>query len=225
MEGLLARKLGMTQVYLEDGRAVPCTVLKAGPCVVTQRKTEKRDGYEAAQIGLIEGRAPRTVSAARKGHFKASGSAPVRSLAEVALSEGDDPKPGDQVNVGMFATDRYVDVIATSKGKGFAGVIKRHGFRGGRASHGSMFHRAPGSIGASAFPSRVLPGLRGAGHLGADRTTVKNLEVVRVVENENLLLVRGAVPGGRNGLVLLRRAYKGRGQRTRPALEGERGAE
>ena len=219
MEGLLGKKVGMTQVYAEDGRAIPVTVIEAGPCVVVQRKTAETDGYEAVQIGLVEARVPRKVTQPMRGHFKKAGVDPVRSLVEVAIDPEADPKPGDSVRVGMFARDRFVNVIGTSKGKGFQGVMKRHGFGGGRASHGSMFHRAPGSVGQSASPSRVFPGVRLPGHMGDARSGTKNLEVVRVVPEENLLFVKGSVPGGRNGLVLIERALKGRGERE-PA-EGE----
>lgn len=213
MQGLLGKKVGMTQVYGVDGAAIPVTVIEAGPCVVVQRKTREVDGYEAVQLGLVEDRAPKKVTAARRGHFKKAGVQPVRKLAEVAIDPETDPSPGDEVKVGMFLRDRYVNVIGTSKGKGFQGVMKRHGFGGGRASHGSMFHRAPGSIGQSAWPSRVFPGIRLPGQMGAKRITTKNLEVVKVIAEENLIFVRGSVPGGRNAIVLLERSVKGRGER------------
>ena len=219
MEGLLGRKVGMTQIYHEDGRAVPVTVLEAGPCVVVQRKTEETDGYEAAQIGLIEaGVKVKNVNQPMRGHFKKAGVAPVRDLVEVAIGSESDPKPGDSVKVGIFLRDRFVKVTATSKGKGFQGVMKRHNFGGGRASHGSMFHRAPGSVGQSASPSRVFPGIRLPGQMGNKKATAQNLEVVRVLEGEGLLFVKGAVPGGRNALVVIEKAIKGRGERE-PAQE------
>jgi large subunit ribosomal protein L3 len=185
----------MTQRFAEDGSVVPVTVLKAGPCVVVQRKTKASDGYDAIQLGLVEpGRRTRATKP-QEGHFKKSGSAPCRVLREFGLGSGDEVKVGDSIKVSLFTKSEKVNVSGVSKGKGFAGVVKRHGFRGGRATHGSMFHRAPGSIGASAFPSRVLPGMRAGGHMGQDRVTAKNLEVVEVIEEQDLLLVRGAVPG------------------------------
>ncbi len=209
----------MTQVYADDGRAIPCTVIKAGPCVVVQRRTTEKDGYEAAQIGLIDRVAPKKVTKAMKGHFAKAGVQPMRKTAEVPIAEDADPQPGDQVKVGIFVNDRFVNVVGTSKGKGFQGVMKRYGFGGGRATHGSMFHRAPGSVGQSASPSRVFPGVRLPGQTGNARTLTRNLEVVRVIPEENLLFVRGSVPGGRNGLVLIERSWKGRGERE--AAPGE----
>jgi len=198
MTGIIGRKLGMTQRFADDGSVVPVTVLKAGPCVVVQRKTKASDGYDAIQLGLVEpGRRTRATKP-QEGHFKKSGSAPCRVLREFDLASGpgsEELKVGDAIKVSVFAKSEKVNVSGVSKGKGFAGVVKRHGFRGGRATHGSMFHRAPGSIGASAFPSRVLPGMRAAGHMGQDQVTARNLEVVEVIEEQDLLLVRGAVPG------------------------------
>jgi large subunit ribosomal protein L3 len=209
MQGILGKKLGMTQIYIEDGTAIPVTVVKAGPCLVVQVKTPERDGYRAVQVGLVEDRAPRKVTKAARGHAEAAGGAPMRNLVEFPLAEGDEAAPGDSVKCSIFGVDEYVDVTATSKGKGFQGVIKRHGFGGGKASHGSMFHRAPGSIGQSAFPSRVFPGTRLPGQTGNKRITVKNLKVVRVDEENGLLYLRGAVPGPRNGLLGIRRAKRG----------------
>lgn len=209
MEGMLGRKLGMTQIYAEDGTVVPVTVIKAGPCRVVQRKTAERDGYEAVQLGLVEEKGLKKVNRPMAGHFQKAGVPPVRRLAEFGVAEGETVQPGDEVKVSIFSVDEYVDVIGVSKGKGFQGVVKRHGFRGGRATHGSMFHRAPGSIGASSFPSRVFPGMRAAGHMGASRVTVKNLKVVKVDEENGLLYVRGAVPGARNSYVAIRRAKRG----------------
>jgi large subunit ribosomal protein L3 len=195
MNGIIGRKLGMTQKFAEDGSVVPVTVLKAGPCVVVQRKTKDEDGYDAVQLGLVEAGRRTKATKPREGHFKKAGVAPCRVLREFRLGPGDGPKVGDSIKVTLFSPAERVTVSGVSKGKGFAGVVKRHAFRGGRATHGSMFHRAPGSIGASAFPSRVLPGMRAAGHMGQDRVTVKNLEVVEVIEDQDLLLVKGAVPG------------------------------
>lgn len=209
MKGILGIKLGMTQIFEDDGKIVPVTVVKAGPCLVVQRKTTDTDGYEAVQIGLVEEKVPRKVTQPLRGHFEKAGVSPTRSLMEFHTEADDPAKPGDSVSAAVFAANDYVDVIGTSKGKGFQGVIKRHGFAGGRATHGSMFHRAPGSIGSSAFPSRVFPGMRGAGRMGGARVTVKNLQVIKVSEEENLIYLRGAVPGARNSYVALRQAKRG----------------
>jgi large subunit ribosomal protein L3 len=207
VNAILGRKLGMTQIFAENGDVVPVTVLKAGPCVVIQRKTVGKDGYEAVQLGLVELPGPKRLTKALEGHFKKAGANPVRFLREVRLASGSgDVKVGDKVLVDRFAVNEYVDVTGVSKGKGFAGFHKRHHFGGGGGSHGSMFHRAPGSIGASAFPSRVLKGMRAAGHMGADRVTVRNLRVIRVLPDDNTLLVRGAVPGPDGGYVVVRKA-------------------
>ena len=209
MEGILGKKLGMTQIYADDGTAVPVTVIQAGPCLVVQRKTVETDGYDAVQIGLVEDKPAKKVGRPREGHFKKAGVAPVRRVVELLLDAGEDANPGDSIDVSIFAEKEWVDVIGTSKGKGFQGVMKRHGFRGGRASHGSMFHRAPGSIGQSAYPSRVMPGMRGTGRMGGDRVTVKNLQVIKVDAEQNLIYVRGAVPGPKSGFLQIRRAKRG----------------
>ncbi|MEA2559617.1 MAG: large subunit ribosomal protein [Acidobacteriota bacterium] len=209
MEGILGKKLGMTQIYAADGTAVPVTVIQAGPCLVVQRKTVETDGYDAVQIGLVEDKPAKKVGRPREGHFKKAGVAPVRRVVELPLDAGDDPNPGDSVDVSIFAEKEWVDVIGTSKGKGFQGVMKRHGFRGGAGSHGSMFHRAPGSIGQSAYPSRVMPGMRGTGRMGGERVTVKNLQVIKVDAEQNLIYVRGAVPGPKSGYLQIRRAKRG----------------
>jgi large subunit ribosomal protein L3 len=208
MEGILGKKLGMTQIY-EKGAVVPVTVVKAGPCLVVQRKTTGKDGYEAVQLGLVEDRPAKRVRKPAMGRFQKAGIPPVRRLAEFRLGEGEDPKPGDEVKASIFAENDYVDVVGVGKGKGFQGVIKRHGFGGGRATHGSMFHRAPGSIGASAFPSRVYPGMRAAGRMGGERVTVKNLQVVKIDAEQNLIYLRGAVPGAKDGYLSIRRAKRG----------------
>ena len=209
MEGILGRKLGITQIFTADGATVPVTVVEAGPCVVVQRRTQKKDGYEAVQVGLVEAKPPRKVTKPMRGHFAKANATPTRKVAEFALSGGEDLNPGDQVKVSIFKESEYVDVVGTSKGKGFQGVVKRHGFRGGRASHGSMFHRAPGSIGGSSHPSRVFPGMRAAGRMGGERVTVKNLLVVKIDEEKNLIYLRGAVPGAPNAYVAIRRAKRG----------------
>jgi len=207
IEGLIGIKLGMTQVFSEEGMVIPVTVLKAGPCVVIQKKNRQSDGYEAVQLGFVEPTAERKVSKALLGHFKKGGLPPTRRIREFKiLSEADKISIGDQITAGMFQVHENVDVSGISKGKGFAGVMKRHHFRGGAATHGSMFHRAPGSVGASAYPSRTFAGMRGAGHLGAARITVKNLQVVRVDTENHLLVVRGAVPGADGGYLVIRRS-------------------
>lgn len=209
IEGLIGRKVGMTQVFNEDGSVTPVTVLAAGPCVVVQRRQEDRDGYAAVQLGLVDAKAAKRANKPQKGHHAKAGVPPTRVRREFAL-EGDAAlQPGDPVGVSIFDGVAQVDIIGTSKGKGFQGVMRRHGFRGGRASHGSMFHRAPGSIGQSSFPSRVFPGMRAAGHMGQDRVTVKNLRVVRVDAERNLLLIHGAVPGARGSLVVIRKSQAG----------------
>lgn len=207
--GILGKKLGMTQVFQPDGQVVPVTVLKAGPCVVVQRKTPTVDGYDAVQLGLVEGIKPQRQTKATRGHVKKSGADGIRYMREFRLASGDgDLKQGDRVLVDQFKPKEKVDVIGVSKGRGFAGLVKRHHFRGGPASHGSMFHRAPGSIGASSFPSRVFPGMRMAGHMGHERVTVRNLEVVDVDLDDNLLVVKGAVPGPNGGYVMVQRAKR-----------------
>ena len=208
MEGILGRKVGMTQIYVEDGTVIPVTVIKAGPCLVVQRKTADTDGYEAVQIGLVEEK-PAKATQPQKGHFAKAGVAPVRKVEEFRLDSGEELKAGDEIKASMFNEKDYVDVVGTSKGKGFQGAMKRHNFAGGRGSHGSMFHRAPGSIGPSAFPSRVFPGTRSSGRMGGKQTTMKNLMVVRVDAENHLIYVRGAVPGPRSGYVAIRRAKRG----------------
>ncbi|MCI0665003.1 MAG: 50S ribosomal protein L3 [Acidobacteria bacterium] len=206
VNGIIGRKLGMTQIFAPDGTVTPVTVIKAGPCVVVQRKTSSTDGYEAVQLGLVEERAPKKVNKPMKGHFEKAGLPPTKILREFRLQNiAEGINVGDKVLVDQFSENDIVDVVGTSKGRGFAGFVKRHGFSGGRASHGSMFHRAPGSIGASAYPSRVIKGTRMAGHMGVQRTTIKNLMVMKVNTEENLLLVRGAVPGPNGAYLLIRK--------------------
>jgi large subunit ribosomal protein L3 len=209
MDGILGRKLGMTQIYIEDGTAIPVTVIQAGPCLVVQRKTVETDGYEAVQLGLVEERPARKVGQPQQGHFKKAGVAPTRRIEEFPVGNGEEPKAGDEVKASIFEEKEWVDVVGTSKGKGYQGVVKRHGFAGGRATHGSMFHRAPGSIGSSAYPSRVFPGMRAGGRMGGDRVTVKNLQIVKVDPERNLIYVRGAVPGPKSGYLSIRRAKRG----------------
>ena len=204
--GLIGKKVGMTQLFAADGTVQPATVLRAGPCVVVQAKTVQTDGYEAVQLGLVEAK-PTKENKPSQGHFKKAGVPATRVRREMKLKAGGDPlKAGDQVNVSMFTDGERVDVIGTSRGKGFQGVVKRHHFRGGGASHGSMHHKAPGSIGASSYPSRVVKGMRMGGHMGDAQVTVRNLKVIRVDAENNLLLVEGSVPGGPNAIVVIRKA-------------------
>jgi large subunit ribosomal protein L3 len=205
VEGIIGKKVGMTQIYTEDGRAIPATVIEAGPCVVVQRKSKDKDGYSAIQLGLVETRKVKRVTKAMKGHFDKAGIPPCRVLREFRVQEGAEIKVGDKVSVGLFSPGDSVNVTGVSKGKGFQGVVKRHHFRGGAATHGSMFHRAPGSIGASAFPSRVLKGMRAAGHMGSEQVTVRNLQVVRVDAETNTLVLEGAIPGAGGGYVVIRK--------------------
>ncbi|MCL4078535.1 50S ribosomal protein L3 [Coriobacteriia bacterium Es71-Z0120] len=204
---ILGRKLGMTQVWGEGDRLIPVTVIEAGPCVVTQVRTKDRDGYAAIQIGFGDVKESR-VNKPMAGHFKKAGVAPKRHLAEVRLDEAEaaQTKVGDTITVEAFEPGSRVHITGTSKGKGFQGVMKRHNFRGGPGGHGSHFHREPGSIGQCASPSRVLKGLGLPGHMGSETVTVRNLEVVKVDTEQNLLLVKGAVPGGKNGLLMIRLA-------------------
>ena len=206
IEGMIGRKVGMTQLFLEDGTATPVTVIEAGPCVVVQRRSVEKDGYEAVQLGLVDARAAKRATKPMRGHHEKAGVPPTRLRREFRLEAGATLAPGDSVLVDIFESVAKVDVIGTSKGKGFQGVMRRHGFGGGAKSHGSMFHRAPGSIGSSAFPSRVFKGMRGPGHMGSDRVTAKNLKVVRIDKDKNLLMVRGAVPGAVGSAVMLRKS-------------------
>ena len=211
--GILGKKVGMTQLFDNNGEVHPATVLKAGPCVITQRKTATRDGYDAAQIGLVEFVKQSRLSKAELGHLGKNNLPPVRLLREVdieveaATGDGGKSKVGDRVLVDIFEGEKFVDVIGTSKGRGFAGVVKRHHFGGGPKSHGSMF-QVTGSIGSSAFPSRVFKGMRMSGHMGTDRVTMRNLRVLGIDKEENLLVVEGSVPGPNGGYVLIHKAKK-----------------
>jgi large subunit ribosomal protein L3 len=207
VNGIIGKKLGMTQIFADDGSVTPVTVIKAGPCIVVQKKTVNTDGYDAVQLGLVEEKAPRKVNKPTEGHFKRAGVPPTRVLREVRVQASEDgTNVGDKVLVDIFNEDDLVEIIGRSKGRGFAGFIKRHGFHGGRATHGSMFHRAPGGIGASAYPSRVIKGTRMAGHMGNERKTLKNLRVVAVDTDNNLLMIHGAVPGPNGAYVLIKKA-------------------
>ena len=204
--GIIGRKVGMTQIFDADGTVHPATVIKAGPCVVVQAKNKQTDGYESVQLGLVE-ETPAKVGKPMAGHYKKANVPPTRVRREVGLAAGAEaPKVGDQVLASIFANGERVDIIGKSRGKGFQGVVRRHHFRGGAATHGSMFHRAPGSIGASSFPSRVVKGMRAGGRMGGDRVTVRNLKVVQVDGENNLLVIHGAVPGAPGGYVVIRKA-------------------
>ena len=207
LNGIIGRKVGMTQLFAQDGTVTPGTVIKAGPCVVVQAKTAQTDGYEAVQVGLVEER-PARVRKPLAGHYKKAGVPPTRVRRELKVVKGAEaPKAGDQILVNaVFNSGDRVDVIGISRGKGFQGVVRRHHFGGGAATHGSMFHRAPGSIGASSFPSRVVKGMRAAGRMGGDRVTVRNLKVVAIDAEHNLLVVHGAIPGAPGGYVVVRKA-------------------
>lgn len=220
--GIIGKKLGMTQLFSDDGSVQPVTVIKAGPCVVVQAKTAGRDGYEAVQLGLVEER-PAKVTKAVAGHYKKADVPPTRVRREVKLAAGGDAmKAGDQVQVSLFSAGDRVDVIGTSRGLGFQGVMKRHHFRGGAATHGSMFHRAPGSIGASSYPSRVVKGMRAAGHMGSERVTTRNLRVERIDAENHLLMVRGSVPGADGGYLIIRKAVAAK-RVTVPQVEKPKG--
>jgi large subunit ribosomal protein L3 len=204
--GIIGRKVGMTQLFGPDGTVQPVTVIKAGPCVVVQAKTVDTDGYEAVQIGLVEEK-PARATKPLAGHYRKAGVPPTRVRREVAPAKGATLRAGDQVLVAdVFKGGERVDVIGRSRGLGFQGVVRRHHFAGGAATHGSMFHRAPGSIGASSYPSRVVKGMRAAGHMGAERVTTLNLRVEKVDGEQHLLLVRGAVPGAPGSYVVVRKA-------------------
>ena len=220
--GIIGRKVGMTQVFEADGTVVPATVIKAGPCVVVQAKTVDTDGYEAVQLGLVAEK-PAKLNKPTAGHFKKADVPPTAVRREVrVVAGGDAVKTGDQVLANIFTAGDRVDVIGTSRGKGFQGVVKRHHFGGGAATHGSMFHRAPGSIGASSFPSRVVKGMRAAGRMGGDRVTTRNLKVVSVDIENHLLVLRGAVPGAPDGVIVVRRAVAKK-RDPQPQVEKKKG--
>src|SRR5512141_553645 len=223
VNGIIGKKVGMTQLFGTDGSVQPVTVIQAGPCVVVQAKNAQGDGYEAVQLGLVEEK-PAKVGKPLAGHYKKAGVPPTRVRREVKVAAGGDAlKAGDQVLVStVFAAGDRVDVIGTSRGHGFQGVMKRHNFRGGAATHGSMFHRAPGSIGASSYPSRVVKGMRAAGHMGSERVTTRNLRVERIDAENHLLMVRGAVPGADGGYLIIRKAVAAKPVRV-PQVEKPKG--
>ena len=205
LHGLIGKKIGMTQLFDEAGNVVPVTVIQAGPCLVVQKKTLKRDGYDTVQLGFVDPKKTRS-NQPMQGHFKKAGVPPTRVLKEFTFSETDDSlvNVGDQVLVhNVFQLNDLVDITGSAKGRGFQGVIKRHGFSGGRATHGSMFHRAPGSIGASAYPSRVFPGRKMPGRMGNNRVQIQNLQVIQIDQEKNLLVVKGSVPGSRGSYLMM----------------------
>jgi large subunit ribosomal protein L3 len=213
INGIIGRKIGMTQLFAEDGTVTPVTVIKAGPCVIVQKKTASgRDGYNAVQLGLVEDRPVKTknVSKPLRGHFEKTGGGvpPTKILKEIRLVEETDANVGDQVKVDVFTDGDKIEVIGKSKGRGFAGTIKRHKFHRGPESHGSMSVRAPGSIGQSAYPSRVIKGTRSSGHMGDAQVTVKGLTIARVDVDNNLIMVRGAVPGARGSVVVVKKSVR-----------------
>ena len=205
--GILGKKLGMSQVFDTEGKVIPVTVIEAGPCTVIQRKTARTDGYDAVQIGFRQTKAGK-VDKPMLGHFQKAGKGAFSALQEIRVEAAEPLDIGAEIKVDIFKEGDVVDVMGHSKGRGFSGVIKRWNFKGGLATHGSMFHRAPGSIGASAYPSRVIKNMKMAGQYGNERVTILNLRVVGVEPEKNLLLVRGAVPGAKNSLVFVRRAVK-----------------
>jgi len=205
-KGLIGKKLGMTQIFTDEG-AIPVTVIEAGPCVVIQKKNAAKDGYEAIQVGYGRKRQKR-VTKPLQGHFKKADKGLFSVLKEFRVESSDEYELGAELKADVFEIGDYVDIVGTSKGRGFAGVVRRHGFHGGRATHGSMFHRAPGSIGASADPSRVMKGRKLPGHMGDQRVTVQNLFVLGIRPEMNIILVKGAVPGSNNGIVLIKESIK-----------------
>jgi len=206
-KGLIGKKLGMTQIFDEEGRRIPVTVVEAGPCVVIQKKTVANDGYNAIQVGFATTDAARA-NRAQAGHCKGAAHGTFRHLRELRIEDVEQYKVGDTINAAIFSAGEIVDVTGTSIGKGYQGVVKRWGFKGGRSTHGSRFHRAPGSIGCSATPSRVFKNKKMPGQLGNERVTVQRLKIARVDEADNLLLIKGAVPGSDNGLLLIRDSVK-----------------
>jgi large subunit ribosomal protein L3 len=207
IEGILGKKIGMTEYFLDNGNAVVATVIEAGPCYVLQKKTAEKDGYEAVQVGFGDAK-PQRVNKPMLGHFKKAGVSPLKHVMEFDAG-GDDYNPGDEIKADVFTEGETVDVVGTSKGKGFAGAMKRHHFRGQPASHGGMAHRRPGGIGSNSYPARVWKGQRMAGHLGNERVTMQGLTVFKVDAERNLIVIKGSVPGPNGGLVIIKRTSKG----------------
>ncbi len=208
INGLIGKKIGMTEIFLDDGTVVISTVIEAGPCFVVQKKTADKDGYEAVQIGF-EGVKPQRVSKPLLGHFKKAGVPPLRHIIEFD-PEGEDYNLGDTIDAGIFKEGEIVDVVGNSKGKGFSGTMKRHNFRGQPASHGGMAHRRPGGIGQASYPGKVWKGMKMPGQMGNERVTVQGISVVRVDAGKNVLIVKGSVPGPNGGTLIIKRTTKGR---------------
>lgn len=208
IKGILGKKVGMTRLFADDGRWIPVTLLECGPCTVVQRKTKEKDGYDAVQVGYGAANEKR-LAKPQAGHFAKAGVAPARHLREFRVEDGAELEVGAEIKVDLFSVGEYVDVTGKSKGKGFAGVMKRYGYKGGPGGHGSTFHRAPGSIGQSADPSKVYKGKGLPGRMGNEKVTVQKLQVVAVQPEKNLLVVRGAVPGANGGLVTVKHSVKG----------------
>jgi len=206
--GILGKKIGMTQIFDGQGRVVPVTAVQAGPCVVVQRKTVEKDGYSAIQLGLVEFIKESRVTKPRLGHFKKAGVEAARYIREFPVAGDEEIKAGDRVLATVFKPNDRIDITAKPKGRGFQGVVKRHGFSGGPDTHGSMTHRVPGSIGQSSYPSRVIKGVRMGGRMGGTKVTTIGLQVVEVLEEDNVILVKGAVPGPNGGYVMVRRSQK-----------------
>ena len=203
-KGLIGKKLGMTNIFTPDGKNIPVTVIQAGPCTITQVKSTTADGYDALQLGYEEKKVSRS-NKPLQGHFKKSGGTCFSFLREVKVENPDDYKIGQVISSDIFEIGERVDVVGTTKGRGFAGVMKRHGFRGGRKTHGSKSHRVPGSIGCSAWPAKVIKGKKMPGHYGVDRKTMRNLEIVDIRTDDHLILIKGAVPGNKSGLVTIKK--------------------
>jgi len=210
VEGLIGKKIGMTQHFTPEGLTLPVTLIQAGPCIVIQRKAKEKDGYDAVQLGLIEdGVKEKRRSRPLLTHLKKANVPPVKMIKEFRLDMQDEEiQVGQKFTVEIFNEEKRVDVVSKSKGRGFAGVVKRWGFKGGKRSHGSMFHRAPGSIGASAFPSRVIKGKKMPGRMGGKRVTIKNLKLIKIEPDKNLLIVKGAVPGSNGSYLFIKKSFK-----------------
>ncbi|MDA2920922.1 50S ribosomal protein L3 [Desulfobacterota bacterium AH_259_B03_O07] len=207
IQGLIGTKIGMTEIFLEDGTALPATVVNAGPCFVVDKRSKEKNGYDAIQLGYVDLK-PQRVTKPLLGHFKRAGVPPLRTLYEFE-GEIDKYKPGDVVEADVFKDGDIIDVTGTSKGKGFAGVMKRHGFSGQPDSHGGMSHRRPGSIGQAAYPARVWKGMKMPGHMGSKRVTVQGLEVAKVETEKNMIIIKGSVPGPNGGVLILKHTTKG----------------
>ena len=206
IEGLIGKKIGMTQIFDENGNAIPVTIIKVGPCLVVQKKNEEKDGYKAVQLGFVEEKPVKRINKPLEGHFKKANVQPTRKLKEFYYDKDENIEVGKEISLDIFEGCDKVNVTGISKGKGFAGVVKRWGFKGGKGSHGSMFHRAPGSIGASTFPARVIKGKKLPGRKGGEKVTVRNLKIVKMDRENHLLIVKGAIPGANGSYVYIKRS-------------------